>query len=862
MKNIKGIAKLMIAALMLVTVVSCSDGANTFPDRRDESEAAAIVPGIVKFEVSRVRADQLTPSQSVGDEVVEVRVEKGDSVKVVWNIINADTAVIALKIGTNVEITAEEAFGDADSVLHYPLDGRLSGEQVIGPINEPTTLVLYAVKKNVETEYVHRTAVITLGEIDNALDAMFTADPVSVDPGQTSTISWEVDDESAVVNVTCDNGEPITFGCEGVAIPADENGEAATITRGAFHAKGCAIIGPLTESTTCMLDATAAGKDAVHKELTVTVTNPADQLSANIYVDGQSSIEITAQREVEVSWTATPGTALVSIDISEPSAAKCEGELPQGTISSSGSIMCTVFGSVDFTITASIEGVSSVVSDVASVRLASPAFANLEVSKTWAFEGEQVMVTASVPTGTAEGIIEEVKIGGTPVQIVDGKASSMVTVPAEGVMVEMTYGGGKPWSTKAVTAFVLEQKNLSSGETGVASISYDVNDMRREFLGMKQAAYADGSVRLYDSGAAKTVKFPSLYNAAFMGRLGDYAVNAVSVRPDNAAQVFAATKGFVMYTNAEGKWERLTSYTIAASKKGENGFHNSCKGSTVGGISASAKGDPISMSQVCDVVALPNGKLVVAVDNGIRSLDIDGFIADWKTSSQKGAGSEYPTFGKIIHDLELVKGSDNKVCAATSEGVYCSPDGAADSFTKFGDLSETYTLTSRDGVLIAGTADGNIYYSAVANSAKWEKLGNIDSAVMSLAADPYSSVLLIAGKSSVSVMRDGNISVITSDDGEVMSVALSAKKLGTSEDSAIMYKVGIGKSTGAMTGTTVIEASGKMMEAEADTASSINDGDAVPVEDENAEEDSEVAPEENASETSVVSSLEDAASQF
>jgi hypothetical protein len=715
----------------------------------------------------------------------------------------------------------------------------------------------------------------TVTVVESNLTADITADKDSLIAGESTIIHWKAEPSTAQVTVKASDSSTIDAQAEGSCTlpsaapetpepvtPQPSEADAAAPTAAAFPVEGCAVVTPLA-NTTYSLEATDSGK-TVDDAVTIQVTEA--NVSAKIFVNGEKNSLVSNYTDpVSVTWSVSPAAAIVTVTAT-PSAV-CD--LPLGVASPAGNVACTISAPTTFKIHAEMVGHSDDDEAYASLKGGNAVALNITTDP-WAFVSEQVNVNVKAADATSAEAIQSIKIGDAPAVTDKAQIAAGITVRAKipntnGIMYQIQRTGvDKPDDPQPIPQTIIQlQKHeffhatidskgnsVQGNALPVTRVTFDPNDLNKFYYGVQREKFGEVSVyRLenFENSGEFTIGIDNPLKTAFgmstdldwgdffTEKVKTYPVGAIAVRVKKAeqsspAQIFAATTGIIMVSQDDGgTWKRMDAFYYNK-KSGYVGDHDTCAGKSQSGLAANeAKedGSPVTLGQICDMIAKADGTLMVAYDRGVlTTASVDDYIADPKKSPWIGKGNNI--YNTVAHDLEE---AGERVFVATNKGVYVNETGDGATWASFagGALDankKVYSLAYdyQTGKLYGGADDG-VYVTSV-DAANWEKTdkdsteGTLNERVLSLVIDPYydtnkSAGVVIAGTATkgVAVTRDGGKfwSVLDSDAAaglsEVRSVAL-AGIVDTNDSTKVTYKISAG-GNGAAVGSNVVGATAK-----------------------------------------------------
>lgn len=856
MKKILGrIQGAALVALAAAVLAGCADGGFKFADQ--EFNIAPPKPVIISF-----YADP--------DEV-----NSGESTTIYWEVAGADDVEIkAVSTGTPIgfHVETDELSGSAVAAnLTATTDFTLTASKSLmteeregegEESGEPKEMKAFALGSDADASgtvgpdaapegegaaatSVSQTITVTVIQVSE-FTAEIWADDESIAEGESTIIRWRVTPpEGASVAVSASTGEPIeaTDECgadeESIMESAAEDLEMASVPP-----EGCAVVTPV-ETTVYSIEATSGEGESAQDSVEVAVEESA--LSAVIFLnDNKKTVTASSfPEDVEVSWTATPAAARVTVRASR--SADCSPSL--GEAAAVGSATCTVSGETVFTIIAELGGES--VEDSASVILEGAGAPDLFIANRWAFDGERISLIMSVLESARAHMdaIENILVNGEPMQssqvaaIKSGETVEVedVLVTPLGVPVQMIYGGGLTRAYEPVEVVNLSFDARDYDVKEVSSIVFDDNLNRYTgvmltALEKKEDGKLLGVARFYKNGGSIEFNFLNsitnaydmggMWNKAFFQKVEKYPV-VVALRKGNAEDIFAGVTGAIMRSKDGGEnWENImvTRRRAHLSYPDGDGSHPTCGRNEVQpGVRPHFEGDFVSLNRICDIIVKEDGRVFAATDFGVKvEENIDDSEIKWlgtppvgKTGPEVGA----LTFGHVTHDIELV---GDRVFAAADHGVFVSADGGI-RWERFGDMpGPAYALAydARNQAIYAGTEQG--LYSSSSESAAWAEAG-VREPVVDVAIDPSAplgTTTIIAGtaegdgQGAIQVSRDGGakwsrLSLANLDNaGEINTIALVAKPTVTAVSSGVTYGIAIGTSSGGelFTQTQVVRA--------------------------------------------------------
>lgn len=872
-KKMTKILQITAALIFTIGICACSDGELKFDNANLDVSPAA--PMIIAF------------SADPGE------VSSGGSTTLTWHVANADHVRITASsaegsIPFNVETDDMQGSAPASGLTSttdftltaskedqpIPAEGgsESAGAQTLtntvelpGPDSEPLTG---------SGAFTTISQTITVRVIEaGTLEATFEATPQSVAPGAQALLKWNVSPAAGVtVAIAASPEEPIVAytSCDG-EIESILNGQEAE----GIPAQGCAIVTP-DVTTTYSLHATGPGGAVVDRTQTIQVSS--SDLSADIKVGNQDNLAVTSfQSQIRVSWTVSPATALVTVT-SEP-AATCQPALPVNVASATGYSLCTVTAETTFKIVARLG--SAETKDDALVHMSGAANAGLVIAKQWAFVGEHIGLELALTEATRanSGIVQNVLVNGAaipPEKLQQLKTSGVVsisdvTVTPLGVAVKLVCGAGCDEEYDTVRPVSLSFRRADSGDAGapavagITGLAYDSN-IEHSYMGVMLGTWNndilenafrilgssyDISFRVYkDGGALPQVEFGStIKNLYEMGDIFNDAffVNGIrtfpvklAVKPGSPDEIFAGTTGALMRSTDGGStWSgilALRRFPIDARNYNGTPSHQTCgNNKTQGGVTARIVNDIISLSQICDILPMSDGRVIVATDFGVL---VEKNIADTDTIwiGKPGPYNEVPgacpdgfncykgidvdfdqsqqtpadvpaamsvnalTFGHIVNDLEL---AGTAVFAAADNGVFKSTDGGL-TWQAFGSIAGpvlSLAFDSRDKIY-AGTASG--LNSSSVSAANWQTVSEFSGPALAIALDPHvaigQTVIMVGTTDGVKISRNGGTSwstlnTLAGNRSAVETLTIASKQ--AADNGSISYGIAIGTVAGS-----------------------------------------------------------------
>jgi len=734
------------------------------------------------------------------------------------------------------------------------------------------------------------TATITVTVLESALSADITADKTSITAGESTIIHWTVTPDTAQAAVTASDGSAISASTECVLpIPlASKVAIRPLLIRERFPflrlfkdismstdgplaispmpAVGCAVVSPMSNTTYALKATDQNGKEATDAvEINVSAAN----INTDILVNDLKNAPITNLADpVHVKWTVSPAAAKVTVTAS-PSA-ECTPALPVDVESAEGSADCVLSAAnTTFSIEARLGESSD--DDEANAYLQGGNAVSLDIkADPWAFVTEEVQIEVKAADQASANTIESIKIGDEPnATVVTDKAQMAAGVKVRAKVPDMQgirvyvkpVGATEPQVQKPIQDIVsMERRPFFPGNvTGddaamheallVTRVTFDPNDKSTFYYGTERKDFGKISVfRLNDlnpetenefvipiEDPLKTANdFGELWanNKFFAGR--KFPVGAIAIREGKSNWIFSATTGIVMYSNDSGStWNRLVTLFYP---KSDGYDRQTCAGKTQDATSvAGGEGNVIAaMGQVCDMIAMEGGRLIIAYDQGIVATEnIEAFISNprnspWVGMPKKGESAEQNGYVNktVAHDLEQAAG---KIFAATNKGVYVNTDGTGKSWASFagGSLDASKPVYSlaydpKSGLIFAGS-DNGVHVTSI-DAANWVKTdassseGVLNDKVFSLSVDPaynqdITGPVVIAGTDKgIAVTRDGGAfwskldAEFSTSLGEVRSVAIAAI-VDPSDSTKITYKI---SATGNGYSAKMVEVGAKM----------------------------------------------------
>lgn len=832
MKNKSNVWRLIAVIGIAAFAAACSDGELSLGNNLDITPPA---PVVLNF-----KAD---PPQ----------VEVGGSTTLYWEVEEADSIEIAaapeglLQFHTESEelsgsVLVEDITETTDFILTAsktvmivaPADGAE------GDVNEPP--VAFVINKAGQIEIpgepptpstspvkssTQSTITVTVAAPAEECSANITSD-AGAEPltaGESTAIRWTATPGTAQVAVTASDSTPVVAAADCSAMTGAAEGYAAI---------GCASVTP-TATITYTIKVTCP--DGQEKSGAVRIQVAEANVTADILTNGVKNASVTdLTKPVEVKWTASPANAKVKITATP--AAVCEPALPDNVESAEGTASCMITGNTTFAIEATVgdetkpDNANVVLQQVTNVALGIAA-------GPWAFVSEEVEIEITAPSAAVASSIQSVKVGDKTFTGADLAVAQKVRVrvpDVQGIPVYVLRVGAtepevqKPKPEQKIVELANHQFfHNTNGELGaplpVTRVTVDPNDASKFYYGVKREDF--GEISLYRLNNFENSKefaidietplktaydFQDLWqnNKFFAEDVKTYPVGAVAVREGKPEWIFAATTGVMMYSNDGGDtWNRLEAIIYP---RGDEypGEHPTCAGKKqTGSTNAKSSTSIAALGQVCDMIAREDGRLIVAYDRGIATLDnVEDFVSDpkvelWIGLPVNGGDQSGYVNGPVANDLEQ---AGTKIFAATSSGVYVNEAGDGKSWAQFagGALDGTkavYALAfdAKSNKIFAGADDG-VYVGDVA-SANWAKTeGTLEGPILSLAVDPAydqkktGPVVLAGTATGLAVTRDGGKfwsvlnSIVATDLGEVRSVAIAAVVNG----SEVTYKISAG----------------------------------------------------------------------
>lgn len=811
MMNKTTITRLIGAIAIAALAAACSDGELKLGGGADITPPA---PVIIKF-----AAD---PAEVVkgGSTTLTWEVEEADSIEIAaapegifqfhagpFEEMTGSTVVDGITDTTDFILTASKTVmvaTPADTseqpaaafVIHKAGQIPLPGEPPVPALNPQT---------------VTSQATITVVVVGDECSIDITADATApLNAGESTTIRWTAAPDTASVVVTSNDGAPIAD-----TFPAVGN---ATVTPG--------------ETTTYTATATCPNGEERTDQVTVQVNNA--NIQATVLVNGMKNPTISSLTEpVTVTWTVTPANAKVTVNASP--AATCEPALPSGVESASGTASCTLTGTTTFTINAEL-GDAHDDDDATATLIGGSTNLNVKADP-WAFVSEEVEVEVQADAETVSGI-DKIDVNGTNIdktQLVTGVAIRTRVPDLAGIPITIhRIGIAVPEVQHPIQNIVpLEGHQFFHGAAGdegfhasaplkVTKVAYDSTDKNRFYYGVQRDQFGEISIyRLnnFEDSKEFSVNIEAPLKAAFAmsdlwssntffsDQVKTYPVGSITVREDKPLWIFAASTGIIMYSSDGGDSWKPLDYLYYVKGSGYEGSHPTCAGETQSGRNGAGHqaGEIVGMGQVCDMIAMSDGRLIVAYDRGVVVTDnVENYITNPRSAPWYGIPRDPSAagfiYGFVAHDLEQANG---KIFAATNKGVYVNTAGDGKVWEAFssGSLDNTKRVYSivfdaKSSKLFAGADDG-VYVSDVA-SANWTKTeGALAGPVLSLAVDPaYNEeitgpVVLAGTANGMAVTRDGGKfwsvlnSSVASDLKPVRSIALAAILSG----SKVTYKI-------------------------------------------------------------------------
>lgn len=795
MKKITSIQKVLggIAVGLFLIATGCSDGELNIPP--DGGGSGSLSAPKVTFTASAEEVD------------------RGGSVTLNWEIEGADVA----------EITAEpQAEGLPFEIKEF------KSKLEVANIQQDTTFVLKAtklppqpatgdVKKEgatpppadtnpggsppaQEPKITYQSVTVQIRKSLSIVEFIADTTPLpdgsySLSEGGSAVLQWVVEPKEATVTLTASTGEiPVLVPCD--AAGREEMLEAGEATT-EWPSTGCALVQP-TQDTTYTLEAkwndqVAGPEEVVIKAGSATGEPVIEYFTAN----GQrGSLEVgSLNEEVELAWKVSPSNSKVSI-ISEP-AWQGTPELPSGSSELTGSLRVIVDQEYAFTLVVEANGKEAreTVRVTISTRLACselsvstdaspPVFAGESITISWSVSPQaQAIKTVNISTVEGEGQDYDVRAGSAPVTVAGSQynvsfkdAAGAVVCPSVPVTLPLTTFEGVS-EGKAVSAYA------DAGAVYVGLDDVELGSAKEPSVKGKYIKYGD------QGGKTETLTISGYFGDSISSRylqdeIKTFPVNAFASNSANG-RVFIGTTGVVVHKTASDKdWAALPPLVITENSKGDyKGSHPTCFGGTQKGRSGRAIA---SFSQVCDMVATPDGNFYLAHDLGLYVFNVEKKIGG---ETPPLVGRDGPLYLSVVNDVDVL--SDGSLLAGGAKGVFKSTDsGASWSQVGSGVSGEVYSVATFERVcqliignedcssgsgLFAGTSSG-LYRTSAEGS--WTKVEAVSGRVYSVETTP--EAVYVGTDAGLYVSRNGTTFVkVAGTDSVIRDIAVQSGEAGT-----------------------------------------------------------------------------------
>lgn len=818
MRNFKGWARMCAVIAIAAMAAGCSDG-EVWKGAQAFTPDITPVPLIISFSAS--------PEQ----------IKAGESTTISWKVADANRVQIsAISSGGPVAFSVDttELTGSAvASSLSATTDFVLTvTKQMAAPEGEASAAIAKKMKAqegalegtpdagtpelespDAGAASVSQTITVTVATASQ-ITAKIWADKESVAASEQTILRWEVAPaEGMTIEVSADSGEPIvaTDQCEGDIASILEQPPLEAIP-----AVGCAVVAP-PEETVYSIKATDANDPAniVEESFTIAVEDVA--LEAEIRVNGEKdSVRVTnLESEVQVSWTAAPANAAVTVTAT-PAPISCTPALPTGEPVEYTSASCRL-SAVPTTFAIHAESAGKTADDTVDVQLGDVNAAIDVRADEWAFEGEEVPVAIDLKAGVAPAAIREVQLtdlkAGIKKITLPLQAPVKVFVPKAGVAVKMIDSAGTEHDYGIRVRALSTIAEEVDAAMAITKFAIDPNDLQTRFTGVEMKGYNKGVVRIYRNGSNNRDIDIATPIKGTLGKVGGFwndavfeasgarlPVNAIAVRPANSKEVYFGTAGAVMVSDDGGQNFSLLAPVLRVSESAGDysGSHTSCRGKTQKGIPASDSNQLVALNQVCDIVVGKGGRLLVATDDATFAIsDVAKFRA--KDASAAVQGRKSVLYRRATDDLECVDEDCQTVFAASDQGVFKNA-GDGESWENFGSLGKrAFSVAVIGNKVYAGTEDG--LYESDISAASWKQLGLAGSKVFSMAIDPsvglYGSMIIAGTDKGISVTRDSGKAwspIAAGGQAESLSVAIVSKEIEAGKKK-VAVSIGSGNTT-------------------------------------------------------------------
>lgn len=836
-----GILRLIAVVAVAGFAAACSDGELALEPGAGLSSGA---PEIVQFEAVPLEGDAETTPEGF------LQVERGKGIKLIWNVLNAENNEITSSDGT-FHVASTEATGEAiveemtattdftlvasgtvtepDQSADLPEEAGEAGDEDVKGEDEAKSI---AVKKdasgvevgpNPSEDLFPQPDIIEVTATDEATitvvvieprttSASITAEPQSVNAGDTTNVCWVVTPPEAETVVTASTGEILYDSVAAASAPESNCAEATPYT-----------------TTTYQVTASYGG-NAASDVVTVEVTGVA--IDATIMADGREGVvNITNAGSITISYEVIPADA--SATVVADNQVSCQPALPSGEVleGGRGESVCNITESTRFTLTAT-KGELEAESSVSVLIMPAVSVGDYEFqADPWAFEGEEVEITMKLE-GVDRSVLKEVELAGAKYPIpASGNLVQTVTVPAGGVDAKIISSGDAsrtyPQVVTAINPIALSAI-LSPNIDEFSKIVLDETNPSVAYIGVKKNGYNGGLVQTFkidtkdmsvaydwqisiDSGLKGIADYQGAWNTNFFEMVSDWPVSAIALDAVNEL-VCVGTTGALMcsdnvFLNPEApSWKDVMVFPRWNAQDFE----------TCGGDIQPGNGAAIgSFGRVCDLIA-KGDRLLIATDRGVLTItnikefidieshrgDPSGAIRDSAAlvAGRPPAGTEgpfsepeYMTYTAVAHDLEEYEGT---VYAASNYGLFSTKD-LGDTWQKEGiEGKKVYSVVvdKIGGKIYAATEDSIM--TRQVSGGQWESTPT-SGIVYSMAADPMRPGLVLAATSEgLKITRDAGKTWKTASSGEqsIRTVALAAVETG----GKVNYAISFGGKIGAM----------------------------------------------------------------
>ncbi|MBI2345563.1 MAG: hypothetical protein HYV03_01455 [Deltaproteobacteria bacterium] len=588
------------------------------------------------------------------------------------------------------------------------------------------------------------------------------------------------------------NLPPVGHSAETVA-PETTGGTTDTEGSAAATVRGCVVEESATPGmATYRLVATLSDGTSAEETADVTAAEGIALVDFSASVDGAQATSVAAGQAFELVWHVTPATASGYQLVLDP------GGVDVTSLTATGegqyAVKEGISASASYTLTLkSADGVQldqkQLAVTVSEPEELAPVSATLTVTPESVFAGEPVTITVTV-NGTEDGATDA-----TGVSIVGPDGAAL----AEGAL-SATHNPTEPGNNQYQVKINGEVKDIKtvyvrgfdSLYTGVGAAV--TNADKGAFFGLEQdLAGNDLSIaRQTEENVAQPLKlnfidsFLKVYtvstNSAEFAKFNPYRVNAIAIHPSNPDLVAIGASG-ALYLSTKDK-EGKTVYPLVEAmpyRVDGDGTHASCKGTTQKGRNAKGTGkNPFAgLLQVCDLLFLPNGGLVMAWDGGIAyHTDVAAYHKGHKEGFNGWKGllkKENMLTGHIVNDL-FYDSQGQTVYVAADSGIFKvgveAINADAPAFGVVGNLDKPYTVAvGADGTLYAGTADG-LYRSTAGGS--FEAVSGVTGPVYAIAEEASVATLYVGTAKGLVVLRNGQVSTTIADKigEEVRAIAI------------------------------------------------------------------------------------------